>query len=690
MKKIFTLVVALLAMTNVAKVQAFSETDLPTGYYKIKSATTATDRTHIHMFNDAFGTSVNVTLLSETTAETNNYVWKVTNTGGTTIGIVNGQGTPIKREDGAAGSYSYAVHSALTPDDANSIYPKAVLFKEYLFTTTYTGDPNHHYTINGTNYVALAYYRGHTGENCKWNLEKIDLTDKEVYTVSISGVSNAYVTKTSTDEKAFNTGFFICSTTPTADEFTASDVENYHYNITVDASTKAINVVYKANFSVYQSLINEAKEVLATKRIGYPLETSNAYATFKAAIDAAETKTAETYTTDDISSLTEAISTFKLSTDNVRMPEDGKAYTITAVSKSGRKSYMNYADAGYSLVETTADNTSYPITAVVVCHTTSDGKYVFVNNTGKFLTFKGGSNTAINNNKGYVDSFDPVVYTNSKTNETVSLQPQLFTISKIQNGGKVSGLTDAYVRLTAKRANPDNSGFDVNFVIKDVTSYDAANTDYYNDTYSSALLLEEYNYPNTVTFNAATGIEGADYISTFSAPFATIKPASVKAYVVKKNSGSEATLEEVEGNIPANQGVVLTSTTDAAVIMVPVAGEGTATIESNLLGHTAGAAKTIAEGENIYVLSKAAGASAVAFNKAKVASTLKMNKAYLTAQGGNAIALNFTSGEVTGISNAIISGTNDNAPIFDFTGRRVVKMTKGGLYIKGGKKVIAQ
>ena len=67
-----------------------------------------------------------------------------------------------------------------------------------------------------------------------------------------------------------------------------------------------------------------------------------------------------------------------------------------------------------------------------------------------------------------------------------------------------------------------------------------------------------------------------------------------------------------------------------------------------------------------------------------------MNKAYLTAQSGNAIALNFTSGEVTGISNAIVSGANGNAPIFDLTGRRVMKMTRGGLYIKGGKKIIAQ
>lgn len=688
MKKIFTLVAALLVSANVAKVQAFSETDLPTGYYKIKSC--ASDgRSYVHMFNDAFGTDVNVTLLSQTTAETNNYVWKITNTGGTTIGIVNGQGTSIKREDGAVGSHKYAVHSSLTPDDANSAYPASVLFTEYLFVTT-DDDPNHSYTINGTQYIALAYYNNHKGDNCKWNLEKIDMTDKEVYTVSVTGADNAYVTKTSTDEKAFNGGFFVCSTTPTAADFTSSEVENYQYDITVDASTKAINVAYKVVFSVYQNLINEAKEVLAMKRIGYPLETSTAYATFKAAIDNAETKTAETYTADDVNSLTQAISTFKLSTDNVRMPEDGKAYTITAVSKSGRKSYMNYADAGYSMVETTGNNASYPITAVVVCHKTSDGKYVLVNNAGKFLTFKGNNNAAINDNKGYVNSFDPVVYTNTKTNQTVTLQPQLFTISKVQNGSNVSGLTDAYVSLTAKRANKDNAGSDVNFVIKNVTSYDAANVDFYNDTYSSALLLEEYNYPNTVTFNAAVGIEGADYISTFSAPFATIKPANVKAYIVKGNSGTEATLEEVEGNIPANQGVVLTSTSNAAVTMVPVAGEGTATIENNLLSHTAGAAKTIAEGENVYVLSKAVEASVVAFNKAKVASTLKMNKAYLTAQGGSAIALNFTSGEVTGVSTAIVDGVNDNAPIYDLMGRRVVKMTKGGLYIKGGKKIIAQ
>ena len=68
-----------------------------------------------------------------------------------------------------------------------------------------------------------------------------------------------------------------------------------------------------------------------------------------------------------------------------------------------------------------------------------------------------------------------------------------------------------------------------------------------------------------------------------------------------------------------------------------------------------------------------------------------MNKAYLTldtADGEQAISMNF-GGNVTGI-NQIVNAEQNNAPVYDLTGRRVVRTVKGGLYIKGGNKFIAR
>ena len=123
--------------------------------------------------------------------------------------------------------------------------------------------------------------------------------------------------------------------------------------------------------------------------------------------------------------------------------------------------------------------------------------------------------------------------------------------------------------------------------------------------------------------------------------------------------------------------------------MVPATDEALATIENNKLGNSAGADKTIAEGDNAYIL--AGGANGTAFYKGIVGTTLKANKAYLTldvAGGEQAISMNF-GGNVTGI-NQIVNAEQNNAPVYDLTGRRVVRTVKGGLYIKGGNKFIAR
>lgn len=695
MKKISTLALALIAMGTVTSAWATSTDNLPTGYYKIKSAVTGNSNiTNIHMFNDAF-LEVNTpkaTLLSAETAETNNYIWYVTNTGGSKISIVNGQGTGIKLEDGNKGSYSYkGPHKELTPVDANSTYPTSIYFSEGLYTPNTSGaqSTNHQYG----SYTAAAYWAAPNQATTKWSFESVSVEDKGVYTVTVTGSADGYVTRTATSEHAFNGGFFIAASgsTISADDLTAGTVEGFTSNVSVDASTKTITVTYAADFTTWTSNLNEAKAVLASKRIGYPVETSTAYATFKSALDELSKTTAENLTSAKFTELETAVSAFKLSTDNIRMPEDGKAYTITAVSKAGVKSYMNYAASGYTLKKTdAADNSSYPETAKFVCHKLEDGKYVFVNNDGKFLTYKGGYNAAVNGNKGYTDGYVNIEYTAGTT--AVSFNPQIFTLTKVT----AAGVADAYMNLQSKRGNIDNKGVystptDVFYTIKNSTGYDGYTSQLLNDTYSTAFLFEETTYPNTVTFNTVSDVEGVSNLATFSAPFATVVPEGVTAYYVSNADNTKATMKAIEAGkaIPANAGVLLTSESVDAVTMVPATDETIATIENNKLGNSAGADKTIADGDNAYILAK--GDNGTAFYKGKVGTTLGMNKAYLTldaAGAGQAISMNF-GGNVTGI-NQIVNAEQNNAPVYDLTGRRVVRIVKGGLYIKGGNKFIAR
>lgn len=209
--------------------------------------------------------------------------------------------------------------------------------------------------------------------------------------------------------------------------------------------------------------------------------------------------------------------------------------------------------------------------------------------------------------------------------------------------------------------------------------------------YTTAFRLEEVSYPNTIVFNKVSDVEGVKSIATFSAPFATVIPEGVTAYYVSTADNSKATMKAIEAGkaIPAKTGVLLTSESADAVTMVPATGETLATITDNKLGNSAGADKTIADGDNAYILAN--GDNGTAFYKGKIGSTLKANKAYLTlneAGAPEAISMNF-GGNVTGI-NQIVNAAQNNAPVYDLTGRRVVRTVKGGLYIKGGNKFIAR
>lgn len=482
--------------------------------------------------------------------------------------------------------------------------------------------------------------------------------------------------------------FFTAGTTINESDIVTPDKDGYKKTTTINATDKTISVTYVYDESAFTVLLQEAEAVLASKRIGYPIESSEAYKNFSSAVATAKSVTKSTVS--DYTTLKAAVSAFKLSSDNIRMPEDGKAYTITAVSKAGVKSYMNYAASGYTLKKTdAADNSSYDETAKFVCHKVEEGKYVFVNNDGKFLTYKGLRNAAVNDNKGYTDGYVNIEYTVGTT--AVSFNPQIFTLTKVT----AAGVADAYMNLQSKRGNIDKGNYaapnDVYYTIENSTAYNAYSSQLLNDTYSTAFLFEETTYPNTVTFNTVSDVEGVSNLATFSAPFATVVPEGVTAYYVSTADNTKATMKAIEAGkaIPAKAGVILTSTTGDEATMIPATTETAAELTGNKLGNSAGADKTIAAGDNAYILAK--GDNGTAFYKGKVDTKLGMNKAYLTLNetgAPEAISMNF-GGNVTGI-NQIVNAEQNNAPVYDLTGRRVVRTVKGGLYIKGGNKFIAR
>lgn len=585
------------------------------GYYTIKN--TATDR-RTNLYND-FGVDKITRAAQELpTPLTNNYVWHVTTANNNVLTVLNGQGTPLYHD----GDASLPKLNVAYSDGTNYYFGEALnggnSGRDYKLTLWKDGD----YSV---------------ADN-QWTFAPVEASN--IYNV-VCNNENGYVTYKATSEKAKNGGFFNIATAPAAGNFTAKELTGYDVAVSIEGNN--INVNYTYNLETVKQLANEA---LAKTGAGYP----TADAATRTALVAAVAGT-------DAATIATALDAYKKDKTSIQMPEDGKAYVITNIHKTGGKRYMKYQENGTSMIA--RGEGELPIEATYICHKV-DGKYVFANNSGTYLTWRGNATgDCTNNNLGYTTSYNADYNT-----FTVAANKKEFGC--LSFGAKRDGNTGKSYYIITKTGSFEKADF----------------TDYYDDNNSSAFTFEEVAYPNTITFHDAQNINGVSHIATFSAPFATIIPANVKAYYVSAK-GTEATMTAIEAQaIPANQGVILTSESDAAT-MVPAADETAATITGNQLGHSAGAAQTLTAGEG-YILGN--GTEGTAFYPCK-AGSLPINKAYLLGNGESAIVMNFGNA-VTGI-NTIAAPASAKAPIFDLSGRRVVKATKG-LYIQNGKKFIVK
>lgn len=665
MKKISTLAVALMTLGSLvtpAQADVVSTETLPSGYYKITSAAYSSAEGSKfpwgYMLNDYFleGNTNHATLLAKSFKDNaNNYIWKITNDGtATTIAIVNGQGTPIKREDGASGSYTYKEHSTLTPSLSNSdATANTYLFSEYL-NTPGTNDPNHGYGDGA--YKAVAYWDKNTGSTTKWKLENLNISDESVYTVSISGGnSSCYVTRTLTDgsEVAFNGGFFVSTTTDAisdASAFTASALEDHKSIITINSADKTISVAYTPTLAGLKKLINTAKEVQAIRGVGYPTTTSTNYGALEHVITTAEAVTTEDDAPTAYAALQDQIATYKSNKVGIQMPEDGKVYRIYAKWADGTKVYA--VNNG----STTTKNSKYY---------TSGSKTEPTDNKGLWIVQKVGSNY----------------------NFASAVANSLFTYVQGANGDKAqivdiipsAGKNLGQICLGANKAN-----------VHIVMNSDASKLDQLTDSdtdsgaWSTQWCFEEVNDFAGQPVNFAASTDNKNY-ATLNLPYASTLPTGVTAYKATVE-GTTVNLTEYKTEnqvLPANTPVLLTATTAGSKTFAPAAYEAA----DNTTGFQGTLAATAVDATNTYILSQKDG-KVNFFALDETNNTINANKAYLVVPAGGAQALNFNFGNTTGIKNAAVEGVNANAPLFDLSGRRVVKAVKGGIYIQNGKKFV--
>lgn len=610
------------------------------GYYTIKNTAykDATDKRYTNLYND-FGVD-KITRAAENlpTPLANNYVWHVTTANNNVLTVLNGQGTPLYHD----GNASVPTLNVAYSDGTNYYFGEA---------------------LNGGNdsrgYKLTKWTGGdYTQPSNQWALTKVEANN--IYNV-VCNIEDGYVTYNTTSEKAKNGGFFLLSSAPQVADFTAATVTKYDAAVSIEGNTIKVNYTY--NIEAIKQLASEA---LSNAGVGYPTTT----AATRTALEQAVKGT-------DAAAIATALNAFKTSTDEIQMPEDGKAYRIKVPYISGTANYL-YCN-GEKVGNKANDGTTPATDFVFVCHIVN-GKYMFATNYGTYLSWADSGDA----NKSYSKSAQTSTYI---VQNDWTIEPA--TLDKGAGNVSLTDRADVFGLVQMKALGKDgqttyylNSRIDGDF-ISQWSADKFYDTGWNNMNRSCYYQFEEVEYPNTITFHDAQNINGVRHIATFSAPFATIIPAGVKAYYVSAK-GTEATMTAIDAQaIPAKQGVILTSESGEAATMVPAADETAATITGNQLGHSAGAAKTLTVGEG-YILGN--GSEGTAFYPCK-AGSLPINKAYLLGNGESAIVMNFGNA-VTGI-NTIAAPASAKAPIFDLSGRRVVKATKG-LYIQNGKKVIVK
>lgn len=628
MKKISTLAVALMTLGSLvtpAQADVVSTETLPSGYYKIKSV--AADRTRKNVFNDfsVSGNVNNVTLVGVAEGNTNNYIWHITNDGASaTIGIVNGQGTPFTRENGNHGDMGVVSYSTLTLKSVTSL--ESILFGEYFHNPGNT-DGNHTYG----DYMGVAVYNGKDLDNTRWKLEKVDVTSKNIYTVSsitMNGAASttAYISKG--EEKARVNGFFISDVTLTKADFTAT-AAGYDAEITVNEADKTISVAYTLNKEGLQAVVDEAKALLNKRGIGYPLEGSNAYNALKTVVESAEQAIANESAAEYVSAselLQLQMTTYRATETGIQLPEDGKVYKMYGLN--GTNKY--YAKNG--------DNQNFVVQKI------KDGTYRFVSTSG--------------DQKGY--TFESNIDLDLKVYRRIN-----FGALNLASGTTSIGIS----------SNGSTGRFSSNNYVGILSN---------GVGYSTEIYFEEVTDFAGQPVNFAASTDSKNY-ATLNLPYASTLPEGVTAYTAAVD-GSTVNLTEYRTEnqvLPANTPVLLTATSEGSKTFAPAA--YAAKEETGFQGTLAATAVTAT---NTYILSKGNGETVKFFALDDTNNTINANKAYLVVSAGGAQALNFNFGNTTGIQNAAVEGVNANAPLFDLSGRRVVKAVKGGIYIQNGKKFV--
>lgn len=236
-------------------------------------------------------------------------------------------------------------------------------------------------------------------------------------------------------------------------------------------------------------LLDSANVLLNLPReIGYPGEASRD--TLQAVIDNLPNKNARWRAV-----MKSAIASFYDATD-VILPKNGKKYTLTFVTRINNGFYMNHAERNETLTDSEGndsivkrdyielvavqEDTAYPETAVFTCRHNDDGTLSFIADNGMYVIYCDGTSSATGNAVYGMQSEDDEY-------SKIQLVRILPTYAALANRYE-----DFWGNCAWYSKRSDARGYSIIVARTDGSGFDGANIAFYNDTYTSALKIEEY------------------------------------------------------------------------------------------------------------------------------------------------------------------------------------------------------
>jgi hypothetical protein len=293
--------------------------------------------------------------------------------------------------------------------------------------------------------------------------------------------------------------------------------------------------------------------------------------------------------------------------------------------------------------------------------------------------------------KEYRITYYGFVQTASNNSETEQLQCLVYGKDAEQNLGTALSRTDV---LSCQSSNFKIEGtpdyIETTFIPKKSGEYILKFTGY--QVHVANITLAE-NYEDPIAYSLK--LDDNFGYGTLYVDRAVAVPEGVEVYAGVLDEG-KLKLNAVETNIPANTAVIVKGDKGAAVTFKLATAPAAAVEENSLVGVTVG---TKLPSDAVYTLAytDAADETTLGFYQS-AAAALRANKVYLTLPAETAAevaSVRFDFGQTDEMGNvtAIDAVAQEAAPvraIFDLQGRRVLDMSKPGLYVVGGRKVLVK